>query len=321
MDDVSGSDSKPKLGIVVGGTGVRGFAQAGALAALERAGLGPDVVVGVSTGAIVAAAYAARADWSDALQQMDRTKLPALASGSSSDDTFARLRAALRSARQLAPSVWTWGRQGYAEYGRAALADLLGPEPRLGRTRVPLALVATDLERGERTVLDRGPLAQATLAASALPGLARPVPIGARLLADGAFSDPVPIDVARDLGADVVLVVHTQPPLAASDPDNWILALVRGMEIGQQAFADERLGQADIVVRATLDATVRSLDFAGLDAAARRTGAAVSADLDKIRERLDAAARVPRRQTAADSGTVPSEPAEGAGQGSSDSEK
>jgi NTE family protein len=284
LDEIVGGR---RLGLVVGGTGVRGFAQAGVLAGLERAGLSPDVVVGVSTGAIVAAAYAAREDWSQALQGMDRSKLPALVQGPEGEDSLTRLRTSLRNVRQLAPSMWTWGRQGYAEYGRVALLDLLGEEMRLDQARVPTALVATDLQSGQRAVLDSGGLVTAALAASVLPGVARPVEIAGRHLVDGAFSDPVPTDVARELGADVVMAVHAGA-MPGEDPDSWVLALVRGMEIGQHAFTEERLADADVVVRADLGTGVRSLDFQGVDEAARRLAAAVAQSVPRIREALDA---------------------------------
>lgn len=274
---------------MVGGTGVRGFAQAGTIAMLEREGLGPDVVVGVSTGTIVAATYAARADWSTALLSMDRSRLPGLADAVDETDVLARLRQTMRSARQLAPSLWTWGLQGYGDYSRAALLDLLGPARTFAQTRLPVAFVATDLGRSSRAVLREGPLAIAAQAASALPGMANPVMLDGRPLVDGVFSDPVPVDVARDLGADVVVAVHGRPTKAEQEPDNWMIALIRGMEIGQNAFAEERLAAADVVIRPVFTDDVRSLDFRRMDAAARQASAATAAALPQIRAALDAA--------------------------------
>ena len=276
------------LGVVLGGTGVRGFAQAGVLAALEREGLAPDVVVGVSTGAIVASAYAARWDWSEALQAVDRRRLPALptvAGGAA----LARLMGTLRSARQLAPSVWTWGRQGYEAYGREVLEGLLGAELDFAATRVPLALVATDLASAGRAVIRDGEVLSATLAASALPGISRPVSRDGRTLVDGAFADPVPIDVARDLGADIVFVVvpsTTSEPIDVAEIDGPVAGLLRGVEIGHRAFLEERLAGADLALRADLGPEVRLLDFSGLDGAVRRASKAVGDSAEQLREAL-----------------------------------
>ena len=285
MEGVDGE--RLKLGLVLGGTGVRGLSAAGVLGVYERAGLSPDVLVGVSTAAIVAAAYGARTDWSDALQAVDRSRLPATA-GVADDETFARLRGALRSARQLAPSVWTWGRQGYESLGRRSLDELVGASRTFDATRIPLALVATDLTAGSRAVLDRGLVSEAALASSALPGVTRPVRRGDQLLVDGAFSDPAPVDVARELGADVVVAAVPVGPglLAAEEPEGPVSGLLRGVELGQRAFVEERLSDADLALRPDLGPDVRVLDFSGLDDAARRAGAKATATIAQVRALL-----------------------------------
>lgn len=244
----------------------------------------PDVVVGVSTGAIVAATYAARADWERALQQVDRSRLPTLADADPDAERLVRLRAALRSARQLAPTVWTWwGREGYEEYARRTLTELLGGGD-VGEQRLPVALVATDLASYRRAVLRAGSLVEATLSASALPAVTSPIAFAGGTLVDGAFSDPAPVDVARELGADAVLVVHVERPLDSPDDlDNWPRALARGVEIGGRAFSEERLADADLVVRVVLDPSIRLLDFTHVDAVARRIAGAVRDRLSDVR--------------------------------------
>lgn len=253
-----------RLGLVLGGGGVRGLAHAGVLGAFEQAGLRPDVIVGVSMGAVVGAAYAARADWQDALQAVDRSHLPAFADPRENVG-FDLVRATLRSARRLAPSFWAWGRQGYEEYGRATLGDVLGSVKTFADTRIPLAVVATDLYAAERRVLHDGDLIGATLASAAIPGIARPVLHDGHTLIDGGFADPAPVDVARELGADVVVAIYTGQRLDATEPDNWLLALMRGLEIGQRKFAEERLAHADLVLRPNFEERVNALNFSAID--------------------------------------------------------
>lgn len=253
-----------RLGLVLGGGGVRGMAHAGVLTAFEESGLRPDVIVGVSMGAVVGAAYAARADWSDAIHTVDRTHLPAFTDPRETAG-FDLVRAAVRSARRLAPSFWTWGRQGYEEYGRATLTDVLGSVKTFADTRIPVAMVATDLHAAERCVLHDGDLLGATLASAAIPGIARPVLHDGRTLIDGGFADPAPVDVARDLGADVVVAIYTGQHLAPTEADNWLLALVRGLEIGQRRFAEERLSHADLVLRPDFGERVNALNFSAMD--------------------------------------------------------
>lgn len=254
----------PRLGVVLGGGGVRGLAHAGVLAALDRAGVPPSVIVGVSMGAVIGVTYAARPDWAAALEAVDRTHLPAF-TDPRENEGLELVRAAVRSARRLAPTFWTWGRQGYEEYGRNTLTELLGPVTTFADTRIPLAMVATDLRAGERVVLTDGDLVPATLASAAIPGIAKPVEMNGCVMVDGGFADPAPVDVARDLGADVVLAVYTGQHAEPSVTDNWLLALLRGLEIGQRKFAEERLSRADMVLRPDFSKRVNVLNFSVID--------------------------------------------------------
>ena len=255
--------------MVLCGGGVRALAHIGVLRALEQARLRPDVVVGVSMGAAVATTYAARDDWAAALDAVDRKLLPGFATGE--DEGLVRLRATLSSARRLATGVWTWGRLGYyEEYGRVTLEHLFAPATTFADTRLPLAVVATDLRTGKRVVFREGPLVPAALASGAIPGIARPQSWNGAALVDGGFADPAPVDVARDLGADVVVAVHTGQHLAGFEADNWMQALIRSMEVGQRAFAEERLRHADVVLRPDFGERVHLLNFEAVDEVVRR---------------------------------------------------
>lgn len=264
---------------------MRGLAHAGVLAALERADIRPSVVVGVSMGAVVGAAYAARADWTDALESVDRTHLPAFTDPRESEG-LELLRAALRSARRLAPSFWTWGRQGYEEYGRTTLTRLLQPVTTFAETRVRFGVVATDLQAGERVVLTDGLIVPATLASAAIPGIAKPVELDGRVLIDGGFADPAPVDVARSLGADVVLAVYTGQHPEPSDADSWLLTLLRGLEIAQRRFAEERLGAADLVLRPDFTKRVNALNFSVIDDVVSRGALCGVTNADAVRALL-----------------------------------
>lgn len=269
-----------RLGVVLCGGGVRALAHIGVLRALEQARLPPDVIVGVSMGAAVATTYAVRDDWAVALDAVDRTRLPGFATGE--EEGFLRLRTTLSSARRLAKGVWAWGRVGYEEYGRVTLQSLFAPATTFADARIPLAVVATDLRSGSRVVIQDGELVPAALASAAIPGIARPVTLNGVTLVDGGFADPAPVDVARALGADVVVAVHTGQHLAGFEADNWVQALIRSMEVGQRAFAEERLRHADIVLRPDFGERVHLLNFEAVDEVVRRglwCGRAAARDL------------------------------------------
>lgn len=277
----SDAATRPRLGVVLGGGGVRGLAHAGVLSALDRAAIRPDVIVGVSMGALVAAAYAARDDWRQALESVDRSRLPTVAD-TEEEFALAKLRGALRNARRLVPSVWTLGRQGYEEYGREVLEQLLGGREDFADLRLPAAITATDLDAGERVVMSSGEVSSAVLASGAIPGLTRPMQREGRTLIDGAFADPSPIDVARDLGAEVVLAVHVGQHLLGTEADNWATALLRGFETSQKHFANERLRHADYVLRPEFPARVTMLDFSAIDEVVRCGVQCAKANLEDV---------------------------------------
>lgn len=273
--------SRPRLGLVLGGGGVRGLAHVGVLAGLARVGIHPDVLVGVSMGSLVTATYAAREDWMEALEAVDRSRLPSVAD-TEEDYALAKLRGALRNARRLVPSVWTLGRQGYEEYGREILETLLDDRTDFADLRLPAAVIATDLDAGERVVITEGELISAVLASGAIPGLTRPIRRGGRTLIDGGFADPSPVDVARDLGADVVVAVHVSQHLLGTEADNWATALLRGFETSQRHFAQERLAHADYVLRPAFPERVTMLDFGAIDDVVRCGVQCVKAHVEEV---------------------------------------
>jgi NTE family protein len=182
-----------KIGLALGSGGARGMAHLGVLRAFQEAGLKVDVVAGTSIGALVGMGLAAdrleamrevvlHMDWRRALHYFVEARLPH--SG------------LIDGARVL-------------EFIRLHARDR-----RLEDLDIPCGVVATDLASGEEVVLDRGETAEAIRASIAVPGLFTPVNLAGRLLVDGGLVNPVPVNVARRLGADVVIAVdvaHFEP--------------------------------------------------------------------------------------------------------------
>lgn len=175
-----------RIGLALGGGAARGWAHIGVLKVLSEAGVKFDVLAGCSIGAVVGGCYAAG-------------KLDAL-------EEFAR---SLTKRRIM--GLLDFHLAGSGLIGGDRLRRLL--EGDLGATRIedlPLrfATVATELFTGHELWLTRGPLIQALRASYALPGVFDPVRIGGRWLMDGALVNPVPVTVARALGADLVICVN-----------------------------------------------------------------------------------------------------------------
>lgn len=249
--------------LILGGGGARGFSHAGVLRALERRGWTPSAIVGVSMGAAVGAAYALRDDWYPAVMDFAAQGFP---------DMRNRLapgrRAGMSRLRKLASgakTVWDLGRgwgAGSADVavGRDALDELmLGADLRDGR--VPVAVTATDLLSGDRVVLREGPAAEAVYASAALAGVLPPARLGSYLLADGAYTDICPIDVARAFDHERVVAVNPGRSDVVDDIRSGLQGLMRATEICYLHHAALRFDEADIVLQPPFRRAVDTLEF------------------------------------------------------------
>lgn len=176
----------PRIGLALGGGAARGWAHIGVIRALEEAGIHPAVVAGCSIGAVVGGCYAAG-------------KLDALTA-------FALSLTRRRVLGLLDPRLSGSGLIG-GDRLRQRLARDLG-DRRIDDLPVGFAAVATELGTGREVWLTRGPLVEALRASYALPGLLAPVALDGRLLMDGTLVNPVPVTLARALGADLVVCVN-----------------------------------------------------------------------------------------------------------------
>jgi NTE family protein len=178
-----------RLGLALGGGAVRGAAHLGVLSVLEREGIVPDVVAGVSAGAIVGAGVAAGVPSAEMLE-------------------------ALRKASwlQIAVAAWLSKLSMLDSSPLGALIEKVTAVSDFEGLRIPFAVLACDLLTGEEVVINSGPLREAIVASSAIPGLFEPVRRGDRLLVDGQLLVNVPVQTAIDLGADYVLGIDIMPP-------------------------------------------------------------------------------------------------------------
>lgn len=168
---------EPRLGLALGSGGAKGMAHLGALKAFEEAGISFGVVTGSSIGGIVGALYA---------------------KGYSSQDMIGIVESLNRKefAKNLKPF-------SDLEFGERFLEDYL--EGDFSGLPIPFAVCATDGETNGRQVFTEGKLTRALTASAAIPPFFRAVEIGGRRYYDGAFSDAIPADVCKDLGAELVV--------------------------------------------------------------------------------------------------------------------
>ena len=250
----------PRVGVVLSGGGARGFAHVGALRALNHLGVYPDAIVGVSMGAVVGATYALNDDWYDALVDMDISGFPPLPDFSTPGviNTIRNLRVAQRA---ISGMYFGWGvGQPTVEWGRSILSKLT-LNKRLDAGRIPVFATATDIVSGERVVFGSGPATDALYASAALAGILPPAEIDGCSLVDGGYCDLAPVEVVRDAGVDVVIVVDAATNLNAKMPANGMQAMFRAIEICQNEHTHLRLAPADLVIHPIIDPPVGVLDF------------------------------------------------------------
>lgn len=249
--------------LVLAGGGARGFVHAGVLRGLEAIGLAPDVVVGVSMGALVGVTYALREDWYETLERMDTSGLPGPHRLLAGPDAgwLERLGTMGAAGRLVWNMIVGWGIGGRSvDFGRSLLRTLtLGR--RLEEARLPVAVGATDLTTGERVVLRSGSAEEAIYASSALAGIVPPLHRGGRVLCDGSYADSAPIDVARTLAGSLVVAVDPGQELVAGPVRSGVHTLIRAIEICHTQHDALRFEDADLVLRPRFRRSIDTLEF------------------------------------------------------------
>ena len=218
----SNEPKRVKVGLALGGGGSRGYAHLGVAKAMREIGIPICCVAGTSIGSIVGGAIAAdmlrRAlNWA---HEPDWLKLPKL---------FLKLHMPWRSLLG-------------SERIETFLKDMICAKT-FDELVMPFAAVATDLQTGDEVVISSGDLQSAIRASMSIPGIFEPVEREGRILVDGGLVNPVPADVCRSLGADVVIAVDINSVKMAPEPVR--LAQLNMLDIIDQTFtvACNRIGR------------------------------------------------------------------------------
>ena len=175
---------KPIVALALGSGSARGWAHFGVLHALREAGVSPDIICGTSIGSLVGATYAAG--------EMDEFESWVLGLGKRK--VFGFMDFNLGGGLLKGEKIIEFWRENFVQETMEELG-------------APFGCVATDLQTGAEVWLRKGSIAEAVRASIALPGLFTPVTHEGRLLVDGGLVNPVPVSLARAMGADIVIAV------------------------------------------------------------------------------------------------------------------
>ncbi len=218
---------RPKIGLVLSGGGARGFAHIGVLKILEQNNVPIDYIVGTSMGSIIGGLYAiglspeeiehsvSEIAWDKVFDDFAYRKHKIFRRKQDDFDFFSIYRVGIsETGLQLSPGLIE-GQQIELALDRLAFPGFQIND--FDNLRIPFRAIATNIENGEPFVIQKGNIAKAMRASMSIPGVLPPVLIDDTLLVDGGVANNVPIDVVRDMGADIIIAVDVSVPLSSRE--------------------------------------------------------------------------------------------------------
>ena len=266
---------QPLVALVLSGGSARAFAHIGVIKVLEEIGITPDIIVGTSAGSLVGVAYAAGMNarqLAAAAREFDAALLQ--------DFTLPNLGLPLLR-----------GELGFVRGERlqAYVQQLVAERPLEALAR-PMAVVATDLQSGMPVAFTRGHAGLAVRASSSVPGIFVPPTIHGRMYVDGQVSSPVPVAIARRLGAEIVIAVDATFPAERAEISSMVSVLFQSFTISSQRIAAAEMASATVVIRPAVNASgqLGLTDWQWVMDAGEHAARAVLPALRGIRERMAA---------------------------------
>ncbi|HTG00066.1 MAG TPA: patatin-like phospholipase family protein [Nitrospirota bacterium] len=252
----AGELQRPRIALVLGGGAARGFAHVGVIRALEQEKIPIDMVVGTSVGSLIGALYAS---------DLNSFELEWTAFSLEKDDLFDY--GVFSALKGMGPAKG----DKLEEFVKKKV-----PVENIEQLKMPFAAVATDLNRGQAVVLDKGSVAKAVRASSAIPGVFSPVDYQGKMLVDGGVMDNIPVSVAKKKGADIVIAVDISENVTNFNITNIIDVMIQSLTIITNENAKYRAREADVLIKPAVG-DVAMLDFtqkkrcmqAGIEAAQR----------------------------------------------------
>jgi NTE family protein len=230
---------KPKVALVLSGGGARGLSHVGVLKVLEEMKVPVDMVVGTSMGAIIGGLYAAgmsaddlerellKVDWGDVFERRAPRQLLSQRRKEEDFELSPVLEIGFRNGEFRLPTGAVSTRSLELLLRRYTLSTRLLAT--FDGLPTPFRAVATDMETGKAVVLDHGDLAAAMRASMSVPGVFAPLDLNGQILGDGGLVNNLPVDVARRMGADVVIAVNIGTPLAGRETLGSLLGITTQM--------------------------------------------------------------------------------------------
>ncbi|TCB67202.1 patatin-like phospholipase family protein [Acinetobacter sp. ANC 4178] len=233
------TEHRPIVALVLGSGGARGYAHIGVIQVLEQYGIHPDFIVGTSAGSVVGSIYASGKN----AQQLREIALNMKAND-------------VRDVK-LAMTGFFDGQKVQDYVNEQVLSTPLE------LLKTPMYVVATELKEGKKVVFNYGNTGQAVRASVSIPSMFIPTKIAGDEYVDGGLVSPVPVNVARELGADIVIAVDILAQPEHTETTNVWGLFNQNINIMQNHLAQEELKHADIVIQPDLREKAHIFDVKG----------------------------------------------------------
>ncbi len=274
------SHTRLKVGLVLSGGGAKGAAHIGVLKVLEKYNIAVDYIAGTSIGAYVAGLYALgyNADqierimldlpWDDSYSDFIPRESLSYADKVLRDQYNLSVRIGFNGGKLDVPSGLLLGQSALQLLKQST--DIVGIFESFDQLAIPYRAVATDLVTANAVVLKSGSITQAMKASAAVPGAVEPVEINGKLLVDGGIANNMPIDVVKNMGADIVIAVDIGSSLSKKGAINNTIDVLNQLSTiltnNTSIIQKQHLAISDILIRPEID-NLSTTDFSIMDQA------------------------------------------------------
>lgn len=216
---------RPKIGLALGSGGARGFAHLGVLKVLQNEGIPVDMIAGSSMGALVGCLYGAGQD----IELLNRFAI---------------------AFKRKYILDFTVPKYGLIEGKRVKdLISLFTHGKTFEQLKIPVAVVATDLQTGEKVVFKEGSITNSVRASISIPGIFVPEVIDGRIFVDGGVVDRVPVSVVKEMGADIVIAVDVTHINKQLEVESIADVIIQSLDILQSQIVDNTNIEADVIIK------------------------------------------------------------------------
>jgi len=246
-----------KIGLALGGGAARGLAHIGVLKALQDARIPIDIITGTSIGAVIGSIYADKADAYSVMEKIDaylhstdfkRTRLDFIKNSDNEvTNYFGHFKKIFKTSLFFAVSLKN--SSFISEKSFKSNLECIIPQRNIEDAAVKLGLVSMDLESAEEIVFHSGKMIDRVMASCAIPGIFPPFNYGKRYLIDGSWVNPVPVDLAKSMGANFIIAADVNPVMShdVTNINGWNI-IIKSSEASRIALKKCKLSGADIVI-------------------------------------------------------------------------